>query len=708
MFLPILIVFLCYARKIEGNVIYSHETNEIDKNATNFHVEYVLLDDTASCKRNCIKGSPPMICKYEFEVEWYHSMSKACYDCPFNISDCFRPDCIPGDGTRRGVVAINRQIPGPTIEVCQNDIIVVDVKNKMGSEGTTMHWHGQHQRESPYMDGVPFVTQCPILPHDTFRYTFKAAQAGTHFWHSHIGMQRADGVFGPLIIRVPEDEDPHFQFYDYDLSEHTMVIIDWDTQIGIETFLSHHHNNGDNKPPTLLINGFGKFQEFVGKNNEIIYTPAARFSVEKGYRYRFRVINAGYLNCPIEMSIDNHTLKVISSDGNDITPIEAASLVTYAGERFDFIVDADQEKGLYWIRFRGLMDCDERFTKAFQVAVLQYEGLNATIMDYPEGTVDYFNAHKEGTQINALNRGTESNNTFISMPQLESLLKWDDSLKAKPDFQYYLAYDFYKIDNNEFHRAPNYGFFNFTDTKLQVLTPQFNHISMTTPSFPLLPQRDEVTDNSFCNRETMVDQNCTVNHCECHHGIKVPLGAVVELVFVDEGFAYDANHPLHLHGYSFRIVAMERMGKNVTVEEVKKRDAMGLIKRNLLDAPLKDTVTVPDGGYTIVRFVADNPGYWILHCHLEFHAEIGMAIVLQVGEKKDMLPVPKNFPKCGNYLPEPFSDDISNGGVSSIIGARNILVVFLSSFVSLLYNAVLEGATGAVPFLHIFQNTLYK
>lgn len=63
----------------------------------------------------------------------------------------------------------------------------MDVLNELGSESTTLHWHGQHQKETPYMDGVPYVTQCPILPHDTFRYTFKATQGGTHFWHSHIG-----------------------------------------------------------------------------------------------------------------------------------------------------------------------------------------------------------------------------------------------------------------------------------------------------------------------------------------------------------------------------------------------------------------------------------------------------------------------------------------------------------------------------------------
>lgn len=50
-----------------------------------------------------------------------------------------------------------------------------------------MHWHGHHQRGTPYMDGVPQVTQCGIPPGGTFRYRFKAAHRGTHFWHSHSG-----------------------------------------------------------------------------------------------------------------------------------------------------------------------------------------------------------------------------------------------------------------------------------------------------------------------------------------------------------------------------------------------------------------------------------------------------------------------------------------------------------------------------------------
>lgn len=103
-------------------------------------------------------------------------------------------------------------------------------------------------------------------------------------------MQRTDGAFGPLIVKVPEEEDPNSQFYDYDLSSHVMVIIDWDRKPGMDIFLSHHHNDGDNKPASLIINGFGRFKEFNDANNETTYTPTARFTVEQVRNTYFQVL----------------------------------------------------------------------------------------------------------------------------------------------------------------------------------------------------------------------------------------------------------------------------------------------------------------------------------------------------------------------------------------------------------------------------------
>lgn len=58
-----------------------------------------------------------MECVYNFTVEHYQTMSKACYSCPLNIEDCSREDCVHVDGTKRSVITVNRQLPGPSIEV---------------------------------------------------------------------------------------------------------------------------------------------------------------------------------------------------------------------------------------------------------------------------------------------------------------------------------------------------------------------------------------------------------------------------------------------------------------------------------------------------------------------------------------------------------------------------------------------------------------
>ncbi|KAK7083883.1 Mco1p [Halocaridina rubra] len=90
---------------------------------------------------------------------------------------------------------------------------------------------------------------------------------------------------------------------------------------------------------------------------------------------------------------------------------------------------------------------------------------------------------------------------------------------------------------------------------------------------------------------------------------------------------------------------------NTSVTEVVDLDAAGGIVRKLEDPVQKDSVTVPDGGYTVVRFTADNPGWWLMHCHLSFHSELGMVALLHVGETTDLPAVPPGFPTCGSFMP---------------------------------------------------------
>lgn len=124
-------------------------------------------------------------------------------------------------------MSINRKIPGPSIQVCKNDLIVVDVTNEMGGTSAAIHWHGIHQRETPYFDGVPFVTQCPIDFATTFRYAFRASEAGTQFYHSHSGHHKVNGQYGGLVVRQPITEEPNSATFDRDRRDHLIVVSDW-------------------------------------------------------------------------------------------------------------------------------------------------------------------------------------------------------------------------------------------------------------------------------------------------------------------------------------------------------------------------------------------------------------------------------------------------------------------------------------------------
>ena len=101
--------------------------------------------------------------------------------------------------------------------------------------------------------------------HNCFRYEFTAHPAGTHWYHSHTGLQRDEGLYGAVIVRLPTEMEVHRQQYDYDLSEHTMIITDWYPQPATNRFLEMNHRRNPALQPLLpfsgLINGKTKKYE---------------------------------------------------------------------------------------------------------------------------------------------------------------------------------------------------------------------------------------------------------------------------------------------------------------------------------------------------------------------------------------------------------------------------------------------------------------
>jgi FtsP/CotA-like multicopper oxidase with cupredoxin domain len=80
------------------------------------------------------------------------------------------------------------------------------------------------------------------------------------------------------------------------------------------------------------------------------------------------------------------------------------------------------------------------------------------------------------------------------------------------------------------------------------------------------------------------------------------------LVCVTTGHGSNQSNTFHLHGYNFLVLGSESLGRPIDVAEIQLNDSHGLLSRNLVDAPRKDTVVVPSKGYTIIRLFTDNPG----------------------------------------------------------------------------------------------------
>jgi FtsP/CotA-like multicopper oxidase with cupredoxin domain len=121
---------------------------------------------------------------------------------------------IAPDGYQRDVLLVNGAFPGPLIEANWGDTIVVKVHNNITGpeEGTAIHWHGFLQHETPWEDGAPGITQCPIPPRNCYKYEFIASLYGSSWYHAHYSAQYSGGVLGPIVVHGPTQAE-----YDVDL-----------------------------------------------------------------------------------------------------------------------------------------------------------------------------------------------------------------------------------------------------------------------------------------------------------------------------------------------------------------------------------------------------------------------------------------------------------------------------------------------------------
>uniref|UniRef100_A0A1A9W8B1 Uncharacterized protein n=1 Tax=Glossina brevipalpis TaxID=37001 RepID=A0A1A9W8B1_9MUSC len=588
--------------------------------ALNFNEGQLNNFERHPCRRICQPGQT-MSCYYRLVVHNYQRLGPECQRCSYDPNACSAEHCIFGDGVPNGVMAVNRQIPGPAIEICESDSITVDVVNYL-TEEFSMHWHGFRMSKTPEMDGASYITQYPIQPGEVHRYTFTTDRSGTLWYHSHLDWQRALGVAGALIVRQTKQTNKQSHLYDYDLIEHTLII---------EEAIYNYDND---RPRNILINGKGRNHANTLPDND----PSHRYErlrISSGKRYRFRVISSGVFDCPFEFSIENHKMLMISADGNDIEPVYADKFFLLPGERFDFILDANQYSGNYWIRVRGYNECEKE--NLYQGAVLHYRGSERH--QFPsqqlfESEISNKNKKEENTAVNVLIQSLPVNKEDLNMKVtniatlgLRSLtpLNWPPYTKF---ITYYSSFGERRETNGEL-------FFQIDD------------ITFDWPSVSLLQAHElYYEDTVYCNRSAFmaVGHNCRVNNCVCTNVIRVPAYKPVELVIANY---QKSTESLHSHGVTYRLVGQDIIGNLGDLRRIQDLDRSGRLRRLPDDYPAieKDSIQVPGLGYIIVRFISDNPGFWLHSSQIGRRAQRGMAAILKVGETMQMKKLPPKV-KC--------------------------------------------------------------
>ena len=490
------------------------------------------------------------------------------------------------------------------------------------------------------MDGTPYVTQCPILPRQTFTYRFKATPSGTHWYYSRISNQHIDGLYGLFIVHKVLPSLTYF----------TVAVQDWyhvegqtrsiTSPYGIpntgyrgngEDFYSHesiraHSTDGIEtnsiKFRSALLNGRGRWKDLP--------FPLTEFSVVSGEKYLFRLVNSG-AEFAFRISVDSHPLEVIALDGHDIEPLVVDSLIINVGERFDFEITANQTPSRYWFRADSLRDPRDG-------VVEEVKGMLIYAEDTGKG--DPVTRPRECT--------TEEKCVVLNCPftifpkEFNSVCRSIETTRsAKSETTSIDILNDTDVVEVFFNLGYNWG-------------SSVNGRKFIGPSAPLY---ENSTETVSCV-EACSDPE---KGCICTFIRRLPYNKTIQMVVsnLDEQLLL-SHHSLYLHGHHFAVVKVGypefnqstgRFGKandDIICENPiceSPRWNRGPPRIQLEKPPIKDTVNVPARGYVVVRFRSDHPGLRVLECTAVSHHNEGMTMIIDEAPGHYPMP-PSSFSRC--------------------------------------------------------------
>ncbi|KFZ07766.1 hypothetical protein V502_09754 [Pseudogymnoascus sp. VKM F-4520 (FW-2644)] len=466
------------------------------------------------------------------------------------------------DGYLKDVILINEQFPAPTIEANWGDWIEVRVNNEITEpeEGTSLHWHGFFQKETPWYDGVPSITQCPIAPGSTFTYRFRADVYGTSWYHAHYSAQYSAGITGPIIIYGPS----HVQ-YDEDLGP--IMLQDWfhkDYFTIVEGIMSNDTALQEQFSDNTLINRRMPYNCSLVTDGTPCCTDRtySKFRVKPGKTYKLRLINTGaggfqYFN------IDGHNLTVISNDFVQVHPYNTTSVVLGIGQRSEVLfTPIGTPTDAIWMRTTQ--------HGQFCARALQPEG--KAIILYDEAPSDSIPV-TEAVNL-PIDDGTCKNDP------LDLTVPYYPTTPPEPSITY-------NITINQVINATGHKLFTMNGSPFQanynnpilLLANQKNY------SYPYDPQWNVIDLGTNSSVRINVWNNNS------------------------------SPHPIHLHGHDMWVLhsGLDQWDGTIINPENPQR---------------RDTQNLSPHGHLVLQYNLDNPGVWLLHCHIAWHLSSGLSLSL--------------------------------------------------------------------------------
>ncbi|MBP6181494.1 multicopper oxidase domain-containing protein [Flavobacterium sp.] len=518
-----------------------------------------------------------------------------------------------GDKPKRAI-AVNGQIPMPTLTFTEGDIAEIYVHNEL-NEDTSLHWHGLFLPNQ--YDGVPNLTQMPIKPHTTHKYTFPIIQNGTHWYHSHTGLQEQIGMYGLFIMNKKPDDSTFRKGID-DMPTVPIILSEW-TDAKPENVHRMLHNASDwfaiRKGTTQSYSEAVKAGHFKTKvTNEwkrmnamdvsdVYYNKflingknESQFSQLKGGdKVRLRIANGG-ASTYFWLTYAGGKITVVANDGNDVEPVEVDRLIVPVAETYDVVVTIPADKTAY----EFLVTSEDR-TKSASL----YLGNGIKQLTSPLPKLKYF----EGMKM--MNGMMKMNGDLDDMGMQMSLNQMDMNVVMYPEItgnSQKLKVESQKKAEHANHNQDNSNTFSAITT--------LNYAMLKSPTKTTLPKDTPVKELKFeltgnMNRYVWSLDNKVVSEMD---KILIKKGEIIRMVIHNNSMM---RHPMHLHGHDFRVI-----------------NGQGDY------SPLKNTIDIMPMETDTLEFAATESGDWFFHCHILYHMMSGMGRIFSYENSPVNLEIP--------------------------------------------------------------------